>query len=210
MDGIHDLGGMEGFGPIEIEPGEPTFHEAWHGRAFALNAIAIGILAAYNTDAYRHAVERLRPLHYLDAHYYERVLTAVATLLVETGRVDHADLERRAGGRFPLAQPGATITSGELPAPRDACYSVGDRVRVHAATFRGHTRAPRYVRGQTGVVLHVTPPFPLPDASAHGFEARSEATYHVEFDAQALWGPASEADASVVVDLWESYLEPAS
>ncbi|MGH7786970.1 MAG: hypothetical protein ACRERC_08900, partial [Candidatus Binatia bacterium] len=57
MDGIHDLGGMNGFGPVAVEPDEPVFHEPWEAIAFALNALGIAVLGAYNVDEYRHAIE---------------------------------------------------------------------------------------------------------------------------------------------------------
>src|SRR4029453_2704372 len=101
-EGIHALGGRGGFGPVGVERGEPVFHEPWEAIAFALNALGIAVLTEYNADEYRHAVERMDPAHYLAATYYERVLTGVATLLVEKGVVTHEELERRAGGPFPL------------------------------------------------------------------------------------------------------------
>ncbi|MCR9095195.1 MAG: nitrile hydratase subunit beta [bacterium] len=208
MNGIHDLGGMEGFGAIEIEADEPTFHERWEGRAFALNMAGIGILRAYNADEYRHAVERMAPADYLGASYYERMLTGAATLLVEKGVVDRASLESLAGARFPLARPVADVTPREVAEPATATFAVGDRVRVREAQFRGHTRVPRYVRGKTGEVIRVAPAFSFPDTSAHGFTPRSEPTYHVEFEARELWREDDCAGESVLVDLWQSYLEP--
>lgn len=208
MNGIHDLGGMEGFGAIEVEADEPTFHERWEGRAFALNMAGIGILRAYNADEYRHAVERMAPADYLGAAYYERMLTGVATLLVEKGVVDLATLESLAGARFPLARPVADVTVDEVAPPASPAFAVGDRVRVRGVQFRGHTRVPRYVRGKSGQVIHVAPAFSFPDTSAHGFTRRSEPTYHVEFEAGELWGEDDCEGESVVVDLWQSYLEP--
>jgi len=210
MDGIHDLGGMCGFGPVSVERDEPVFHDRWEARAFGLNALGIVVLHAYNADEYRHAIERMDPAHYLTASYYERTLTAVATLLVEKGILTHADLEARAGGRFPLARPVASH-AGEIAAepasgPR---FMVGDRVRVRDRRPAGHTRAPRYVRGKRGAVVHVAPPFSFPDAAAHGRSVRAEPTYHVEFQAQDLWADAAGANETVVVDLWETYLEAA-
>jgi nitrile hydratase len=32
VDGVHDLGGMHGFGAIPIETDEPLFHEPWQAR----------------------------------------------------------------------------------------------------------------------------------------------------------------------------------
>jgi nitrile hydratase beta subunit len=209
MDGIHDLSGMSGFGAVEIEPEEPTFHEPWEAVAFGLNALGIGVLRAYNVDEYRHSIERMRPAHYLTASYYERTLTGVASLLVEKGIVTREELEQRAGGAFPLSQP---VAPG-LPASgtsRDAPgFGVGDRVRVRDIHPAGHTRVPRCVRGVCGEVLRATPPCPFPDAVAHGGAVRSEPTYHVLFSAEDLWTDAAGVNETVVVDLWESYLEPA-
>jgi len=209
MDGIHDLGGMDGFGVVEVEAGEPVFHEPWEALAFGLNVFAIAALGAYNADEYRHAVERMDPAHYLAASYYERVLTGAATLLVEKGAVDRADLEARAGAAFPLARPVAERPTADLAPQPEARFAPGDRVVVRDIHPAGHTRAPRYARGGTGVVLHVAPPFPFPDASAHGGGRRAEHTYHVEFRASDLWPDADDPDQTVVVDLWDAYLEPA-
>ena len=205
MDGIHDLGGMTGFGPVEVEPGEPVFHQPWEGRTFAMNALGIVVLGAYNADEYRHAIERMEPAHYLAASYYERVLTGVATLLVEKGIVTREELEARAGGAFPLSRPAARASE---TTPRQAGrFRIGDAVVVRDIRPAGHTRVPRYVRGKRGVVVHVAPRFSFPDSSAHGFPARDEHTDHVRFEAGDLWADAAEPGAPVIVDLWESYLE---
>jgi nitrile hydratase len=209
VDGIHDLGGMSGFGAVDVERDEPVFHEAWEALAFALNAVGVAVLRAYNVDEYRHAVERMAPAHYLGAPYYERVLTAAASLLVEKGVVTYADLESRAGGGFPLALPAAPDAGRTADAAAAARFAVGDRVAVRDVRPAGHTRAPRYVRGKRGTVVHVAPPFPYPDASAHGLDATPEPTCHVRFEARELWGDAAGAHESVVVDLWLSYLDPA-
>mgnify|MGYP000403859083 CR=1 FL=1 len=39
MNSVHDMGGMEGFGPIKAEPEneEPTFHEVWEGRVYGIS-----------------------------------------------------------------------------------------------------------------------------------------------------------------------------
>ena len=209
MDGIHDLGGMSGFGAVEFERDEPTFHERWEFLAFALNALAISVHRSYNVDEYRHSIERMRPLHYLAASYYERTLTGAATLLVEKGVVTREELEERAGGPFPLAQPGASVQPDGREGQSGARFAVGDRVRVRDVHPAGHTRVPRYARGVCGEVLHVAPPFSFPDAAAHGLPARSEPTYHVLFRAEDLWTDDAGSRETVVVDLWETYLEPA-
>jgi nitrile hydratase len=209
MDGIHDLGGMNGFGAVEIEPDEPVFHEHWEALAFALNALGVAAIAAYNVDEYRHSIERMEPAHYLRARYYERVLTGVATLLVEKRIVSREELERRAGGAFPLSNPVAKNPTADLQDPPRSRFVVGDVVIVRNMHPAGHTRVPRYVRGKRGIVVKVTPEFSFPDAAAHGLAHRSEPTYHVEFSAGELWGDAAGSNDSVVVDLWDSYLEGA-
>jgi nitrile hydratase len=207
VDGIHDLAGMDGFGAIEVERDEPVFHERWEAVAFAINALMIGAHAHHNADEYRHAIERMAPAHYLSASYYERVLTGVATLLVEKGTVEVGDLEQRAGGLFPLARPSATAEDDGRSEPSAPRFAVGDRVRVRRIHPPGHTRVPRYVRGVEGEVLHVAPAFSFPDRAAHGLSLRSEPTYHVAFEAGVLWPEDPVAGDEVVVDLWETYLE---
>jgi len=210
MDGIYDLGGMAGFGPVAVEADEPTFHEPWEATAFRLNIASIATLGAYNVDEYRHAIERMDPVHYLQARYYERVLTGVATLLVEKGILGLAELEEVAGGRFPLARPPRSNADDGRRDPGAARFSLGAHVRVRDVHQPGHTRVPRYVRGRSGVVVHVAPPFTYPDASAHGLPVRREPTYHVEFAGAELWAKDAQATDAVVVDLWESYLEEAT
>ena len=210
MDGIHDLGGMQGFGAVSIEQDEPVFHEPWQATAFALMVATQVVMRSHNADEYRHSIERMNPSHYLQAHYYERVLTGTTTLLVEKGLLDIQDLEARCGGRFPLAAPVAADPLSDRVPQTQARFTVGDRVRVLPVSPAGHVRAPKFCRGHVGTVLHRAPKFSFPDTSAHGGERRKEHTYHVEFSAQALWPSEGGANDSVVVDLWDSYLEAAS
>jgi nitrile hydratase subunit beta len=91
MQGVHDMGGVPGYGPVVVESNEPVFHHSWEGLAFALNMVSIGQLRAYNADAYRHSVERVPD--YLSRSYYERLLIGVSTLLVEGGVIKLSDLE---------------------------------------------------------------------------------------------------------------------
>jgi nitrile hydratase beta subunit len=207
MDGIHDLGGMSGFGAVEVERDEPVFHQRWEARAYGLNLLGLRVLRAYNAHEYRHSVERMDPLHYLAAPYYERWFTGVATLLVEKGVVALADLEARAGGRFPLSRPAASVRPADAPPREHARFAAGDAVVVRDIHPLGHTRVPRFVRGKRGVVVHIAPRFVFPDVAGHGLHAHREHTYHVEFQAEELWTDAAGNRESVIVDLCESYLE---
>src|SRR6478735_5947647 len=114
MDGMHDLGGRQGFGAVRYTPDARAFHAAWEVRVNSLYAFAVR-LGIFNMDEYRHAIERMEPRHYLTASYYERSLTSLATLCVEKGLVTRDDLERRAKGAFPLAlasAPGRSNAAG--------------------------------------------------------------------------------------------------
>jgi len=208
MNGLHDMGGMDGFGPVQVEPGEPVFHHPWERRVFGLVAASAARRLAGSTDAFRFAIERMPPAHYLQAPYYERWLTALATLLVEKGVITREELVGRAGGSFPLSQPVPALrlpTSVDPGAPR---FALGDAVVVWNDHPSGHTRCPRYVRGKRGTIVRVDGAFRLPDVAAHGNVACAEPAYSVRFAARELWGTAAAATDCVHVDLWESYLEP--
>lgn len=94
MNGIHDLGGMDGLGPIERERNEPVFHGEWERRVFAV-FIATIVGGLFNDDEFRQARERLEPARYLKAPYYEQWLLAIQRLLDEKGIIKTADIEAR-------------------------------------------------------------------------------------------------------------------
>jgi nitrile hydratase len=202
MDGIHDLGGKQGFGPVRHSPDAQAFHEAWEVRVNALYALAVR-LGVFNMDEYRHAIERMEPRHYLSASYYERSLTSLATLCVEKGLLSREELEQRAGGPFPLASPGA---AGRTNVEGRERLRPGDRVRVRADHVPGHVRMPGYIRGKEGVVVSESPPYPFPDAHAHSVEADDEPTYDVRFRTEELWPESADA-ALVHVGVFQSYLQ---
>ena len=201
MDGIHDMGGRQGFGSVRYKFDAPAFHATWEVRVNALygHAVRLGI---FNMDEYRHAIERMDARHYMSASYYERTLTSLATLCVEKGVVTKAELERRAHGDFPLA---AASAPGRTNLPARERFDVGDRVRVRSDYVPGHVRMPGYIRGKSGVVVSESPPYPFPDAHAHGVAAQDEPTYDVRFRSEDLWPNASDS-ALVHVSVFQSYL----
>lgn len=208
MGGVHDLGGVEGFGEVEVEADEPTFHEDWERRVFRLNAAAGQAGFVKSGGAFRHSIERMDPAHYLASSYYEHWLTGIATLAVEQGVVTRAELDERAGGWFPLSGPdrGVAPEAGaeDRTAPR---FAIGDTVRVRAWHPPGHTRAPGYVQGKRGVVVRQDGAHSVPDVEAHSDRRQLEPTYSVRFTAEELWGDAGAPGDVVQVDLWERYLD---
>ena len=151
------MGGRQGFGPVIIEPGEPRPPARWEAASLVLfGKVLVQHLAIVSGSALRHAVERMDPADYLTASYYERWLTAAATLAVESGIMTRAELEERAGGPYPLSRPVKAETITDPPVGRSR-FSVGDRVRVRQWHPPGHTRCPGYVRGHVGVVKSARP-----------------------------------------------------
>ena len=205
MDGMHDLGGKQGFGRIRYALNAQVFHEPWEKRVNALYGFAVK-LGIFNMDEYRHAIERMEPRHYLSASYYERSLTALATLCVEKGIVTLAELEKRANGTFPLSMLSAP---GRSNIPGRERFKAGDRVRVRSDYVPGHMRMPGYIRGKTGVVVSESPAYPFPDAHAHGVKAEDEPTFDVRFRSEDLWPNSTDA-ALVHVGVFQSYLERVS
>src|SRR4051794_40301792 len=187
VDGIHDLGGKQGFGPVEVEEDEPVFHEPWERTARAITFATVVQVENPSTSKFRHAIERMEPAHYLASSYYEHWLTAAATLAVDAGLVTRDDLERRAGGTFPLSGP-ERPGDVETTAPHQQRFSVGDRVRVRNIHLPGHTRCPVYIRGKVGTVTRLDGEWSIPDVEAHAPDRVPEATYSVRFEADELWG----------------------
>jgi nitrile hydratase beta subunit len=202
MDGMHDLGGKQGFGTVRYTLDAKAFHAPWEVRVNALYSFAVK-LGIFNMDEYRHAIERMEPRHYLTASYYERSLTSLATLCVEKGVLTRAELEQRANGLFPLAMASAP---GRGNVASRETFKPGDRVRVRSDYVPGHVRMPGYIRGKSGVVVSESPVYPFPDAHAHSIEAVDEPTYDVRFTTQELW-PDSAEPALIHVGVFQSYLQ---
>ena len=224
MDGVHDLGGMQGFGAVEREPNEPPFHAPWEAAVVAMFRAAGG-RGIYNLDEFRHAIERMPPARYLSVTYYEKWLDGITRLLVERGVVTEAELEAREA--FFAARPEASAASavrGPLPQPTTPTipwpsnvvrratgrprFAPGDVVVTRQMHPRGHTRLPRYARGKRGVIHLVHGVHVFPDTNAHGKDESPQPLYSVRFAARELWADAAEPNQWVHLDLWESYLEP--
>jgi nitrile hydratase beta subunit len=206
MDGVHDLGGLDGFGPVEHEAAEPLFAEGWERRAFR---VMIGWLGSQNPSGgrLRHSIERMAPQHYLSSPYYEHWLTGAATMAVESGFTTQDELERRAGGHFPLSAADRGVLPDDLTPRTTPRYAVGDEVRVREWHPPGHTRAPRYVQGRRGTIVRVDGAFDIDDIVAHGGGSVADPLYAVRFTSRELWGEAGNDGEVVCVNLFERYLK---
>ena len=224
MNGVHDLGGMHGLGRVDVEANEPVFHNPWEKATFGMMLATMG-QGLYNLDEFRHSIETMNPANYLTSSYYEHWLETMEKNLVEKGVIDREELAARTQ-EF-LKNPEAPVPQREDPELTDRLselvrnggstrrevaakprFRVGDPVRIRNMHPHGHTRLPRYVRGEQGVVERVYDAFVLPDTNAHGQGENPEYVYCVRFDAKELWGDSAEPREDVYVDLWESYLKP--
>lgn len=211
MNGIHDMGGMDGFGPVLREANEPVFHAAWEKRVFALS-LATPYALPYNDDHLRREIERIPPAEYLQASYYEKWLRGVESLLRERGYLPGgASTRAEAGPALVAAAVSEAIKAGATTRQPDegvmARFLAGDGVIVRNDHPRGHTRCPRYVRGKRGVVLSDRGVFAFPDSNSAGQGLKPQHCYTVQFAARELWGEAAPAGDSLCLDLWEEYLE---
>jgi nitrile hydratase len=218
MNGAHDMGGMDGFGPVKIESDEPLFHAAWERRAFALT-LAMGRPGGWNIDMSRFARENRAPIEYLSKSYYQLWLAGLETLMAERGLVtaDEIDAGRplHPAKNVPVlsAPDVAPMLARGAPTEREAAvparFGVGDRVRAKELHPRTHIRLPRYVRGRVGTIELVHGAHVFPDSHAHGGGEQPQWLYTVAFEARELWGDDADPTSRVSVDAWDSYLEPA-
>jgi nitrile hydratase subunit beta len=235
VNGIHDMGGMHGFGPVVRERDEPVFHAEWERRTLALR-LAMGRRRTFNSHEFRRTIERIPPHQYLGATYYEIWLLALENLLIEKGVVSRTEIDVvmaavRAGASPPHAPVGAPDDAGSPPArdEEDSAalskalddgarslrydqsyrprFKAGDRVTARNLNPEGHTRLPRYVRGHYGVIHRDWGVFVFPDTHAHGLGTKPQHCYAVAFDASELWGGDHPAGERVYVDLMEDYLD---
>jgi nitrile hydratase len=212
VNGIHDMGGMHGFGRVVVERDEPVFHARWEQRVLGMTYQIVGLGWA-NLDAFRHHIERVGPVTYLTVGYYGRWLAAIERLLVEKGVLGAGDVDARIARR-PVAAPAQTPKPPEPRQPgfirevsQPPRFQVGQAVRARVASPAGHTRLPRYVAGRHGVVHRRHPACVFPDTNAGGKGEQPQHLYNVRFAGSELWGPHAEAGAALHIDLFEPYLE---
>ena len=216
MNGAHDMGGMDGFGPVVPEPNEPAFHTEWERRAFALT-LAMAMPGGWNLDMSRFARENRAPHDYLSMSYYQIWLAGLEALMKERARV--GEDESAAGRSLHPPKPVKRVLSADDvamtlhrggPTERDtdttAAFKVGDIVRARSMHPRGHTRLPRYVRGHVGTIESVRGCHVFPDSHAAGEGENPQWLYTVRFEAQELWGSDADPSVAVSVDAWEPYL----
>jgi nitrile hydratase subunit beta len=216
VNGVHDMGGMHGFGPVEPEPDEPVFHGDWEARVLALNR-AMGYARVWNIDMSRAAIEILSPDVYLTRSYYEKWLLRLEALLLDRGLIDADEIAAgralRPGKPLPrkldAADVAAALTRGSYGrtpgAP--ARFKAGDRVRTRNDNPLTHTRLPRYARGSVDTIECVRGCHVFPDSVAIGKGENPQWLYTLRFDGRELWGESCDPSLKVSIEAFEPYLE---
>lgn len=222
----HDLGGRTGFGPVPVTD-DALFHADWERRAFAVTQLA-QVLAGFNTDAFRHGVEREDPDVYASIAYFDKWIRNGERMLVEGGVLAADALAAHQQGHSPVAPVERTTDAvphgarGNIRAvSTPPLFAVGSRVVVNErARDDRHSRLPDYVVGRTGTVVLANGGWIFPDTHAHGQGEDPTWVYAVGFDANELWpedrashndqaSHTAQAGHIVHVDLFEPYLRAA-
>ncbi len=216
MDGVHDLGGVQGFGPIAVDDDPRPFRHDWEGRMWGINEALEGE-PTWTLDWWRHVRELIMPTDYLTRPYFDQWAQVYAALLIDSGvaTLDELAQGKACGARRPGASPMRAEAAREASRRPESfrrdtgakpLFGIGQKVTARVQGAPGHTRLPHYVRGRSGLVHAYRGVFVLPDAKSRGRD-EAEPLYTIVFDASALWPEAIGRRDRVFVDLWESYLE---
>ena len=219
MSKAHDMGGRLDPRRIDITSSNVKFKADWEKEVFAIT-LALGFSSLWNLDRSRYARESLEPQDYLQFGYFEKWLAGLINLLGENGIIKDG---KESGGNlkkssFRILEAKNVKKLLHLGGPtkrestKEKKFNLGDTVSVRANNSntrieKGHTRLPDYVKGMAGKVIAYHGSHVFPDANAHFLGESPEALYSVEFKSQDLWDKCEHVEDTVVVDLWESYLE---
>ena len=219
MSKVHDMGGRLDPRRIDITSSNIKFKAEWEKDVFAIT-LALGFSGLWNLDRSRYARESLEPQDYLQFGYFEKWLAGLINLLGENGIIeDGKESEgnfKKSSFRVLEAKNVKKLLHMGGPTKRDSTtekkFNLGETVSVRTNNSdtkveKGHTRLPEYVKGRSGKVIAYHGSHVLPDANAHFLGESPEALYSVEFKSQDLWDKFEHVEDTVVVDLWESYLE---
>src|SRR5690349_13529671 len=177
MNGIHDMGGMDGFGAVDpVETGD-VFHAEWEGKVMAASRV-MGAVGAWNIDQGRYGIEVLPPRLYLTS-YYRRWLERFERAMVDYGYAGADEIAAGKSLRPAKPAPRGKFTVADLerasrrgtytrPTNTEPKFVIGDRVRARNINPKGHTRLPRYVRGRVGVVERLHGCHVFPDTAGMG------------------------------------------
>jgi nitrile hydratase beta subunit len=232
----HNLGGLEGLGPVTFE--KRVFVEPWEKRIFGIHVAMMALSSqlplapapsAFKTEwtwaDLRKGAESLNPLDYFKYRYYEKWLGGISGYFVEKGYITEAELEART--QQILADPAAARKQGGDPAidtrittylvegdspKRDTNvaprFAAGDTVVVKNPPTIEHTRLPGFLRNRVGIVDMVYPAtYTYLTSTGPDGIGPAMPVYSVRFDPEQIWKGNTENNVTIYADLFEAYLE---
>lgn len=214
MDGIHDLGGKQGYGPVDVNEPEEPFYADFEGRMWAISRTAK--VPSITIDWWRHIRENIMPDDYLNRPYFDSWAQTHIASMIDAGIFTFDELINGVSKTPKIGQV-ETLSLDEIlmqntkmayrfdhPTDEDANFVVGQTVMTNAKGHAGHTRLPEYARGKLGVIIRYHGAHSFADDSAQGVESPQH-LYTVSFAANELWGEDANPNDSVSLELWESY-----
>ena len=205
MNGVHDLGGTDGLGPVPVPESEPVFRADWEKAAFAMFSMPFRA-GFFGVDAFRYGIEQMHPAAYLLSPYYEHWMHTVEHYGVAKGVLDEAEIDERM--QYYLENPDAPMPQRDDPdlmafvdgrgeggrarrrgrrtSRRSSRSATASRSSTTAP--RGHTRKARYIRGKTGVIEMAHGTMIYPDSAGNGGAEAPEHVYTVQVHQRGALG----------------------
>ena len=214
MDGVHDLGGKQGFGPIPIDKTDSPFELDWEERMWAMTRSG-GLTSDITIDWFRHSVECMVPSDYLSYRYFEKWIASYFVMLTDNGTLMMDEV--LSGKSVVKTDPPTAMTIDDALAKNrsahasfardiesEPAFAVGDTVLTVTHTSDGHVRLPAYARGRRGKVIAYHGGHVDPEKGSRGIK-EPDHLYTISFSAPELWGEGANARDTVTLDLWEFY-----
>lgn len=219
MDGVHDLGGKQGYGPVDVHEPVESFHSEWEARAWCVSQSIGGGAPDITIDWWRHVRETTIPTDYLTRPYLDSWLETDVATLVDSKICTVEELATGKSATPPIDMANSMDMAQVLEANRanaskynrridvEPKFVVGAEIVTHLNANPGHTRLPGYARGRAGKIHARHGAHQFPDVVSKGID-EAQHLYTVAFDARNLWPEAIESKDVIFLDLWESYLDP--
>jgi len=213
MDGIHDLGGKQGYGKIDVTEPEEPFHARYDGVGWTINQTTRA--PGMSIDWWRHIRELTPPVDYLTRPYFDQWVMTQLIAMIDTGQLSLDEV--LSGKAKPIDQPMQTMSIEDVhqatknagvgfdrQIEKPAKFSIGDQITTRSYSVSHHTRLPGYAEGKSGLIHKHHGAHLFPDACSQGDE-RAEHLYCVKFKCTELWPKDVEKNNWIYIDLWESY-----
>lgn len=169
----HNLGGLEGLDPINVETA--IFVEPWEKRIFGIHTAMMALsnhldtsLPDYNIEQVptnfqsfwtwghlRMGAEGMNPFEYFRLRYYEKWLGGISGFFIEEGYITQEELDTR------TAELLEDSSKAEAPLPRGGQPAIDQQVmkylREGDSPLRPYANAPKFKVGDQVKIKHTSP-----------------------------------------------------